>query len=98
MPIALNVGLLRGRTVIVNADQDELVGALNLRAQTALGVGKGRLLDFFGSVLDASSTVEAAKLQNGDSLTLQINRIQIQSTHASFAAILGDGSVVTWGG
>ena len=41
MPIALNVGLLSGRTVAVEANQDELVAALKLRAQTALGVKKG---------------------------------------------------------
>ena len=80
MSMTVEVGLLSGRTVTVNADKDELVDSLRLRAQVALGVAKGRLVDSSGSVLDACSTVEASKLQNGDSLTLHIRRLQIQST------------------
>ena len=97
MSITVDVALLSGRTVAVEANQDELVAALKLRAQTALGVKKGRLLDISGRALDSCSTVEAAKLRHGDSLTLHINRLQIQSTSGAFAAILGDGSVATWG-
>ena len=40
-------------------------------------------------------------MQNGDSLTFQINIVQIScssrySEHSAFAAVLGDGSVATW--
>ena len=97
MSVTLEVALLSGRTVTVEAGQAEQVEQLKLRAQIVLGVGKGRLLDLSGSVLDSCSTVEAAKLHNGDSLTLHIARLQIQSTISAFAAILGDASVVTWG-
>ena len=96
MSVVVQVALLSGRTATVEADQNERVETLKLRAQTALGVGKGRLLDSSGSALDLSSTVEAVKVQKGDLLTLHICRFQIQSTYAAFAAILGDGSVVTW--
>ena len=92
MSVTVEVGLLSGRTVTVNADKDELVDSLGRRAQLALGVAKGRLVDSSGSFLDACSTVDASKLQNGDALILHI-----RSTCAAFAAILGDGSVVTWG-
>ena len=36
-------------------------------------------------------------MQNGDSLTLHINGVQVQASAHAFAAILSDGSVVTWG-
>ena len=50
MSMTVEVGLLSGRTVTVNADKNELVDSLRLRAQVALGVAKGRLVDSSGSV------------------------------------------------
>ena len=98
--ITVHVGQLSGKGA-VQVDLDEEVATLNLRAQTALGVGNGRLVNSSGCVLDACSTqcstINDAKLQNGDSLTLHIKRLQIQASSKSFAAILGDGSVVAWG-
>ena len=52
MSIAVTVGLLSGRTATVRAGLDESVAALSRRAQTALGVGKGHLVDSSGSILD----------------------------------------------
>ena len=49
------------------------VGTLKRRAELSLGVGSGRLSASSGSVLDASSPIKRARLQNGDSLTLQVN-------------------------
>ena len=97
MSVSVEVGLLSGKTVTVTADEGELVEALKLRAQTALGVGRRRLVDSSGSIVDACSTVAAAQLQNNDSLSLHLDRPQIQSACAAFAAILGDGSTMTWG-
>ena len=97
MSIRVEVGLLSGRRVTVDADLNEEVGTLKRRAQIALGVGRGRLVGSSGSVLDASSPIKRARLQNGDSLTLHITRVQVQACEYAFAAILGDGSVVTWG-
>ena len=95
MSVAVKVGLLSGKTASVTAGLDEKVETLmKRRAQTALGTGRG--LDSGGSMLDACLLVEHAKLQNGDFLTLHVNRVQACATGAAFAAILGDGSVVTW--
>ena len=36
-------------------------------------------------------------MQNGDALTLHMNTVELQATRGAFAAILGDGTAVTWG-
>ena len=97
MSIAVEVGLLSGRTATLKADLHEEVESLKFRARAALRVGTGRLVDSSGSVLDANSTIQSSGIQNGDSPTLHIYRVEIQASCGAFAAILGDGSVVTWG-
>ncbi|OLQ00894.1 hypothetical protein AK812_SmicGene16400 [Symbiodinium microadriaticum] len=97
MSITVDVGLLSGKTATVKAGLDEEVGALQRRAQIALGVGRGRLVGSCGSVLDAFAPIKHAKLENGDVLMLQTQRTQVQASGQAFAAVLGDGSVVTWG-
>ena len=97
MSIAVEVSLLSGKTATVQAGLDETVETLTQRAQIALGVGKGRLLDSSWVVLDGCEGIANSQLKNGDSLTMHLTKVQIQSTYGSFAAILGDGSVVTWG-
>ena len=99
MSITVQVSLLSGKTATVEADLDETVDTLTQRAQIVLGVGRGRLLDSFGVVLRMRGHREFpdSAIQNGDPLTLHVSRVQIQSSSVSFAAILGDGSVVTWG-
>ncbi|CAE7290395.1 unnamed protein product, partial [Symbiodinium sp. KB8] len=97
MSITVEVGLVSGKTTAVKADLDEEVGTLKRRAQMALGVGAGRLVGSSGSVLDACAPIKRARLQNGDLLTLHINRVQVQAGRDAFAAILGDGSILTWG-
>ncbi|OLQ07977.1 Acyl-CoA wax alcohol acyltransferase 2 [Symbiodinium microadriaticum] len=97
MSVAVEVSLLSGKRVALKAGLEEEVAAVKRRAQTALGVGHGRLLNSSGSALDACSTIKDAKLQKGDSLTLHISRLQIQASGKTFAAILGDGSVESWG-
>ena len=54
-----------------------------------------RLFGASGSVLDADAQLRAVKLQTGDCLTLQVGTMRIVTMR--FAAILRDGSVVTWG-
>ena len=93
MSITVEVGLLSGKTVTVKADLDEEVGTLKRRAQTALG----RLLDPSGGVLDVCESISHARLQSGDSLVLHISRVRVQASLCAFAAILDDGSIVTWG-
>ena len=96
MSIGVEVSLLSGKTAIVQAGLDETVETLMQRAQVVLGVRRGRLLDSSGVVLDGCEEI-ASRIQNGDLLTLHVNRVQVQSSGTAFAAILGDGSVVTWG-
>ena len=74
MSISVEVGLLSGRTTTVNAGIDEKVETLIHRAQIALGVGKGRLMDSSGSQLDGSVVLKDSTVQNGDLLTLHIRR------------------------
>eukprot|EP00439_Symbiodinium_sp_Y106_P056436 s157_g7.t3 len=81
----------------VQASLEESVETLKERAQIALGVGKGRLLDSSGNVLDVCAPIKKARVRNGDSLTFHVSNVQIQASGFSFAAILGDGAVVTWG-
>ncbi|OLQ05389.1 putative E3 ubiquitin-protein ligase HERC2 [Symbiodinium microadriaticum] len=81
-----------------NSSDFEFVDTLRRRAQTALGVGRSRLLDQSGRALAVCAVVKDSKLQNGDSLTLHLSQVQACATDSAFAAILGDGSVVTWGG
>ena len=76
---------------------DELVATLRSRAQTALAVGKGRLLDASGGLLGDKQTVKDAKLEKKALLTLQLGRVQIAGFEGAVAAILSDGSLVTWG-
>ncbi|OLQ14771.1 putative E3 ubiquitin-protein ligase HERC1 [Symbiodinium microadriaticum] len=97
MSIPLEVGLLSGKTATVEAGLDEDVQSLKLRAEIALGVGRGRLLDASGNILAPWTPVIEARLQTGGSLTLHVSRVQLSATCWSFAAILGDASAVTWG-
>ena len=97
MSIAVHVALLSGKRASVQANLDENVGALKSRAQKALQVGNGKLMDSSGNVLDADAKIKNAKIQKGDSLALHIARVQVCGGTHAFAAVLGDGSVVSWG-
>ena len=97
MSIAVEVGLLSGKTATVQAGLDESVHTLRRKGQIALGVGRGRLLDSSGCALDGCAPIKTTSVANGDSLTLHLSRVQVQASSHAFAAILGDGSVETWG-
>ena len=90
-------GASQWHTAAVKAAAYEHVAELKHRAQIALGVGPGRLVDSHGTVLDAGASIKHARVQSGDSLTLHISRTQACGTSRAFAAILGDGRVETWG-
>ena len=98
MAIAVAVGLLSGRTATVKAGLDEEVGTLKRRAQTALGVGRGRLLktppEAFWMYLHQSNAPGCRMVSHW---SCNIGTVQLKATQSTFAAILGDGSVVTWG-
>ena len=92
----VEVGLVSGRTTRVQAALDETVGTLKRRAQIALGVGMGSLLDSSGCIVDGCMPVKKARIRNGDRLTLlRTNSVQVQASIGACAAILGDGSVVS---
>ncbi|CAE7238705.1 unnamed protein product, partial [Symbiodinium microadriaticum] len=44
------------------------------------------------------ATLGQSGVKSGDILTLQVQQMSLAATADSFAAILGDGCVVTWGG
>ena len=81
----------------MQADLEEAVGTLKRRAETALEVGKGQLVHSSGVVVDVLAPIKRARLQDGDSLVLHISRVQVQATCGALAAVLGDGSFMTWG-
>ena len=81
----------------MDVELDSTVGALAGRAQLALAVGRGRLLNSSGRILDEAALIKTVILQQGDFLTLQLGTVQVHGAPAVFAAILGDGSLVTWG-
>ncbi|CAE7941602.1 HERC1, partial [Symbiodinium sp. KB8] len=97
MSINVSVGLLSGETAKLEVCLNEEVERLKCRAETALGVGRGRLLDSSGSVLDTSVAVEDSTFRDGDVLTLHLSRVQVCSSAREFCAVLGDGSAVTCG-
>ena len=97
MAIIVDVTLISGQSVSLEADLTASVQSLAERARRALRVGHGRLLTSSGSILDGDTELGAAKLQTGDCLTLQVGTIRIRGGFKCFAAILGDGAVVTWG-
>ena len=97
MLLTIEVSLLSGRTVSVEAGLEETVETLKHRAQQTLAIGRGRLLDSSGRVLNGTATLEESGLKNGDTLTWHTKSTHIYSNAAAFAAVLGDGSVVTWG-
>eukprot|EP00439_Symbiodinium_sp_Y106_P032110 s577_g3.t2 len=97
MSLTLEVSLMSGMTVSLQTHGDESVESLRVRAQRALGAGKGRLLDSTGRVLDGGEPLKKARLQYQEPLTFQVRRVEICGGWLDFAAILGNGSVVTWG-
>ena len=97
MAFAVEVSLVSGRTAVLDVEPDTLVDTLRERAQGALAVGRGRLLDSSGRLLDTKATVEESGLRCGDVLTLQLGQVEVAVTFRAVAAILGDGSVAAWG-
>ena len=77
MAIVVNVNLLSGQGVSLEADLTASVQSLAERARRAFGVGRGRLFTSFGNFLDGDAQMAAANLQTGDCLTLKIGRIRI---------------------
>ena len=93
----IEVALISGRTVQVPARAESTLKEVKLLAQSALQTGMGVLRDSTGEIVDERQTVGAAGLKQTDVLTLQVRQTMVARTRFTFAAMLGDGSVVTWG-
>ncbi|CAE7738714.1 unnamed protein product [Symbiodinium sp. CCMP2456] len=70
---------------------------LKLQAQKALQTGRGMLLNASGDILHGALTIGQASLRTGDVLTLHLRETSMAATASAFAAVLGDGSLVSWG-
>ena len=98
MSLDVDVTLLSGKSAQISAPGGCTVDEFRSKAQTALQVGRSRLISPSGHVLCGEATLFQSGVKNGDILTLQVQQMSLAATADSFAAILGDGSVVTWGG
>ncbi|CAE7368238.1 nipblb [Symbiodinium natans] len=92
----VEVSLLSGRSVRLEANLAVTVGAFRDRSRHALAAERGRLL-FQGSYLMSAHTLAEAGISDGSQLQLVAMPIALQCTDEAFAAILADGSVVTFG-
>ena len=99
MSVRLAITLLSGRCVHIDVDPKASLDVLRQQAQIALCVGRSSLLSPGGEDLRGTRTVEQTGLRMGDALVLHSRHVQVFSSRrsAAFAALLGDGSVVTWG-
>ena len=88
MAIIVDVTLISGKGVSLEADLNVSVQSLAERTRGALGVGHGRLFTSSGNVLDGDTQLGAAKLQASDCLMLQVGAVRIRSGNGCFAAIL----------
>ena len=93
----MNVALMSGRAAQVPVIMDRPLKRVKLEAQSMLRTGMGILRDSRGRILDDCQTASAAGLKSGDTLTFQVRQTRLASHGRVFAALRGDGSVVTWG-
>ncbi|CAE7373827.1 unnamed protein product, partial [Symbiodinium necroappetens] len=97
MSMCLSVALLSGREVHLGLAPETSVEELRLRAQAALSTkGRLRLLES-GAEIEGEMSLSQVGLQTGDRLMLYTRPAAVAATQHAFAAIQGDGSVVTWG-
>ena len=95
--MCLSVALLSGREVHLKLAHESSVEELRLRAQAALSTkGRLRLLES-GAEIEGEMSLSQVGLQTGDRLMLYTRPAAVAATQHAFAAIQGDGSVVTWG-
>ncbi|OLQ14301.1 hypothetical protein AK812_SmicGene1588 [Symbiodinium microadriaticum] len=88
----------RALTVVAEEDEDSANDGEDEADKDCAGVDMDdKLLDSSGRALVGSSKIIDSSVRSGDCLSLHLSRVQIQATSGAFAAILGDGSVVTWG-
>ncbi|CAE7591051.1 HERC2, partial [Symbiodinium natans] len=112
-PVQVHVALLSGRRASITASSDTTLADLMLEAQSSLQTGAGVFVNARGEFLSLEHTLAQAGVQAEDVLTLQVRQSRVAACSGSFTALLGDGiqaadsafaailengSVVTWGG
>ena len=96
MSVRISVVMLSGRAADITLTTEGCCRELHQMAEQELQA-RGVLLDVSGKPVNAEATIGEAGLKTGDMLTLQVWPIRIAAQQDSFAAILGHGSVVSWG-
>ena len=97
MSVTVQVALLSGRALHLEAELDSTIDTFKRKVQTAFTTDRGRLLDSACRVLDVSATVRECGLHPGVLLTWHVGRVQVAANFNAAAAILSDGAVATWG-
>ena len=97
MSISVRVGLMGGRAAWITCKGNCTIGELRLQAQNALETGRGRLVNSSLKVLRDEATLDQTGIKTGEDLLLHFRQLSLASTERGFAALLSDGSVVTWG-
>ena len=93
----IHAALMSGRVAQISASIDHPLMHVKLQVQDALQTDPGVLRDSAGRILDERQTLAEAGVLPGDSLALHVRQTRLASSFDSFAAIMGDGSVVRWG-
>ena len=89
---------MSGRSVQIAITAESSLLKVKLQAQDALQVGRGVLRNLQGQVLDMRQAVGEAGLKPRDTVTLHLRQTAaVGGVNDAFAAIMGDGCVVTWG-
>eukprot|EP00439_Symbiodinium_sp_Y106_P083408 s55_g23.t1 len=89
-------GAIRTDGVSCKRSRRENVGLITTDDEDFLD---GQLHDTKGcwKLASAPTPARSARVQDGDFLVLHVHLVRVQASGSAFAAILGDGSVVTWG-
>ena len=96
MSISVEVVLLSGKRKKLYLDADTPLELVRKQSQDAFQFN-GKLMTSAGEALSGATTVTEAGLKDGDILTLTKQPVSVAASASAFAAVLSDGSVVTWG-
>eukprot|EP00438_Fugacium_kawagutii_P004702 Skav217782 [mRNA] locus=scaffold1782:143681:144599:- [translate_table: standard] len=97
MLINVNVVLVSGRSICLSAQPSSSIGDLKAAAANGLGHRFLKLLSADGRSWNLSESLEAAGIQDGDSLTAIAQVPKLAATDKAFAIWCSGGGVITWG-
>ncbi|CAE7236174.1 HERC1 [Symbiodinium natans] len=97
--IGIHVLLLSGRKASLGVDPSQTVRCLAEQAQCELGVGIRALCKPGGDVLNGSSTIAEAGLEDGEALTGVVRSATLITSplSSSMVCVRADGAAVRWG-